>query len=98
MPVTKTAKRAFRGSENKKKVNRAVANALDIAVRQARRAKTESAVIKAMSLADRTAKQKIIHKNKASRIKSQLSKLLTKKSTIIKTKKSSSKKVSSKKK
>ena len=87
MPVTKTAKRALRGSKNKESVNKLILAGLEVAVRQAKKSKTVEKVTKAVSLADRAAKKRVIHKNKAARIKSQMSKLL-----------SSKKKVSSKKK
>lgn len=76
MPVTKTAKRALRGSENKNKVNRLLVKRLEIAIRLAKKSKDKAGVTKAVSLTDRAAKKNIIHKNKAARIKSQLSKLV----------------------
>ncbi len=78
MPVTKTAKRALRGSTNKESVNKLIVSKLEIAIRTAKSKKTEASVLKAISLADRAAKKKVIHKNKAARVKSQLSKLLSK--------------------
>lgn len=76
MPVTKTAKRALRGSIRKQKVNTLITVRLDAAERQAKKSKKESDVLKVMSLADVAAKNKVIHKNKAARIKSRFSKLL----------------------
>ncbi len=78
MPVTKTAKRALRSSKRKEEVNKLIRTNLDIAVRQAKRDKTKKKIITAISLTDRAAKKKIIHRNKAARIKSTLSKLLPK--------------------
>lgn len=76
MPVTKTAKRALRVSKKKKTLNsKDIAN-LEISLRNAKKSKKEADVKKASSLADRAAKKHIIHKNKAARIKSALSKLL----------------------
>lgn len=75
MPVTKTAKRALRGSKNKTEVNKLLVKRLEIAIRVAKKNKNLKTIVNAMSLADRAAKKRIIHKNKASRIKSQLSKL-----------------------
>jgi small subunit ribosomal protein S20 len=80
MPVTKTAKRALRSSRSKEVVNKLTIGKLEVAVRQARKTKNSEKIIKAVSLADRAAKRKIIHKNKAARIKSQMNKLLSKKS------------------
>lgn len=76
MPVTKTAKRARRGSQRKELVNKAIKTKLDIAIRAAKKAKDVKSVNTAISLVDRTAKKKLIHKNKAAHIKSSLSKLL----------------------
>ena len=78
MPVTTTAKRALRGSKNKESVNKVIMGKLEVAIRIARKSKTTEKILKAISFADRAAKKKIIHKNKAARIKSQLSKLLPK--------------------
>jgi small subunit ribosomal protein S20 len=79
MPVTKTAKRALRGSKAKEIVNKLTVGRLEVAVRQAKKTKSLKKITEAVSLADRAAKRKVIHKNKAARIKSQMSKLLTKK-------------------
>lgn len=96
MPVTKTAKRALRGSKNKAEVNKIAIKNLEIAIRVAKKSKKNEEIIKASSLADRAAKKRIIHKNKAARIKSQLTKMIVSKpavkSTSKKAKKSSSKK------
>jgi len=76
MPVTKTAKRALRGSKRKEIVNKITLSGLEIAIKAAKKSKTAKSVQKAVSLADRAAKENTIHKNKSARIKSQLSKLL----------------------
>ncbi|OGM09844.1 hypothetical protein A2W13_01525 [Candidatus Woesebacteria bacterium RBG_16_36_11] len=78
MPVTKTAKRALRGSKRKGQINSLILSMLEIAVRKARVSKTKESILKAVSLLDRASKKKAIHKNKASRIKSSLAKLLPK--------------------
>lgn len=87
MPVTQTAKRALRGSQRKEIVNKKRIDTLEGAIRHARQSKKTEEILKAMSLADRGAKNKIIHKNKAARIKSQLSSLLPQKKTVTKTSK-----------
>lgn len=74
MPVTKTAKRALRSSKRKAVVNNLIRNKLEIAIRVARRGKKKADIKKAISLIDRAAKKKLIHKNRASRLKSSLSK------------------------
>lgn len=78
MPVTKTAKRALRGSKRKEIINKIITSRLEIAIKSAKRLKSKKAVETAVSLADRASKTSTIHKNKASRIKSQLSKLIAK--------------------
>ena len=86
MPVTKTAKRALRSSLRKQVVNKNILKQLEISIRLAKKSPTSVNIKKAISLVDRTAKKKFIHKNKAARIKSRLSKLIPKQ---VKTKKKS---------
>lgn len=76
MPVTKSAKRALRGSARKAEVNKKMTSRLEVAVRQAQKGKTAELIRAAVSVVDRAAKTNLIHKNKAGRIKSQLSKLV----------------------
>ena len=78
MPVTKTAKRALRSSKRKAFVNKRISQKLDVAIRKAKKGKTGMLIQKAVSMADIARKKKLIHKNKAARIKSALSKLLPK--------------------
>lgn len=100
MPVTVTAKRALRSSARKAVVNSLIISRLEVAIRQAKShaakgSAGQAAIQKAMSLADRAAKKRVIHKNKAARIKSALSKLtkpVTKLKTVSKAKKVTSKK------
>ena len=92
MPVTTTAKRALRGSKNKESINKILIGKLEVAIRLAKKSKTTAKIITAVSLADRAAKRRVIHKNKAARIKSQLSKLLPKTAAKMAKKKVSSKK------
>ncbi|MBI4157946.1 30S ribosomal protein S20 [Candidatus Woesebacteria bacterium] len=78
MPVTKTAKRALRSSKRKTQVNILLTKRLGAAIRLAKKGKAAEKIRIAISLADRAAKSKTIHKNKAARIKSALSRLLPK--------------------
>ena len=79
MPVTKSAKRALRGSKKKESVNKLIMSKLEVAVRQAQKSKAVAKILAAVSLTDRAAKKKVIHKNKAARMKSQISKLMPEK-------------------
>lgn len=69
MPVTKTAKRALRSSKRKAKVNTSILSTLEIAIRTAKKSATAKNIQKVFSLTDRAAKKKVIHKNKAARVK-----------------------------
>jgi len=75
MPVTKTAKRALRSSQRKALVNNLIRSQLEVAIRMAKKTKKQADIKRAISKADRAAKKNIIHKNRASRIKSRLSRL-----------------------
>lgn len=81
MPVTKTAKKALRSAQNKQLVNKIITSNLEASVRIAKKTKKEKDIKIAGSLADRAVKKRVIHKNKAARLKSQLAKLLTPKKT-----------------
>src|SRR3989304_5914648 len=84
MPVTKTAKRALRGSTRKLAVNKLVLKRLELAVRKAKKTRSRDKILEAISLADKAAKKRTIHKNKAARIKSGLSKLLSGRTSVKK--------------
>lgn len=75
MPVTKTAKRALRSSKKKERVNTRIRVKLDSLIRIAKKNRTKKAILAVISQADKAAKKKVIHKNKAARIKSSISKL-----------------------
>ena len=87
MPVTKTAKRALRSSKKKESTNKIISTKLSIAIRLAQSKPSKENVKKAISSVDIASKKHVIHKNKAGRIKSRLSKLVP-----TKTKEGSSKK------
>ncbi|MEK7188736.1 MAG: 30S ribosomal protein S20 [Patescibacteria group bacterium] len=86
MPVTKTAKRALRSSKRKQAINKIIISQLASAIRIAKKTKKEAKIKQAISLADKARKKSVIHKNKASRIKSTLAKLLPKKRRTAKKK------------
>lgn len=77
MPVTKTAKRAFRSSKRKEAMNKKTIAELELAIRNAKKNKKQAEVVKVFSLADRAAKKNTIHKRKAAHIKSAFSRLLS---------------------
>jgi len=77
MPVIKNAKRALRVSARKTIDNKKTRAQLEVALRTAKKSKNLKTVSKAYSLLDRAAKKHIIHKNRAGRLKSALSRLLS---------------------
>lgn len=94
MPVIKSAKKKLRVDRKRELAGKKIKNALIMAIKKAKKVASEKNIKEAMSIVDKSAKKNIIHKNKASRIKSRLSKLLTRKKTPAK---SESPKVKSKK-
>ncbi|MDO8460815.1 MAG: 30S ribosomal protein S20 [bacterium] len=76
MPVIKSAKKKLRQDKKRQKRNALVKNALKDLIKKARKKPSLELVKQAVSVTDKAAKHNIIHKNKAARIKSSLSKLV----------------------
>lgn len=79
MPVLESSKRALRAARRKAVFNARVRNLYKEALKKARKNPIEANIKKAYSLLDKAAKTHVIHKNKASRLKSRLAKLALKK-------------------
>ncbi len=79
MPITTGAIRKLRADKKKQKVNVRSRASFREALVSARKKPSKVTVAKAFSLLDRAAKKNVIHKNKASRLKSRLSALLASK-------------------
>lgn len=77
MPVTKSAKRALRKDRRREKVNKSRKKRMKEAIKNFMKNINFENFKKAVSLIDRAAKNKVIHKNKAARLKSRLAKVLT---------------------
>lgn len=75
MPVIKSAIKKLRQDKKREKRNDDLREILKSTVRAAKKTKTGKSVSKAVSIVDKAAKNKIIHQNKASRIKASLSKI-----------------------
>src|SRR6266566_6068171 len=75
MPVIKSAKKKLRQDIKKEFQNQKMRNSLKALIKKAKIDKSEKTITAAISITDKAAKNHIIHKNKASRIKSSLSKL-----------------------
>ena len=78
MPVTKSAKGALKVAKRNTLQNARIKRRVHAVVKTARETKTKDALSKAFSVLDRAAKINVIHTNKAARLKSRLSALLSK--------------------
>lgn len=76
MPIIKSASKKLRSDRIKEKKNNILRNLLNKAVKTAKKNPTQANVSKAAKVLDKLAKKNLIHKNKAARIKSSLSKLV----------------------
>ena len=84
MPVIKSAKKKLRQDKKRAKRNEKVLKSLKELIKKAHKKPSADSIKKAVSLADKAAKKHLLHKNKAARIKSSLSKVLGKKTTVKK--------------
>lgn len=78
MPVTKSAKKALRRDQRRRKINLKIKIPLKKAIKTARKGPTQKTLGKAFSWLDQAVKKHLIHKNKAARLKSRLSSLQNK--------------------
>lgn len=81
MPVTKSAKKKLRQDKKRQTRNKSLSSLLKKLIKKASKNLSRKEILEAIRTADKAAKKNIIHKNKAARIKSKLSKLLVKKTS-----------------
>ena len=74
MPVIKSAKKRMRQEKKRTAINRTKKENLKILIKNVRTDKTVKNLTAVFSVLDKAAKVDLIHKNKASRLKSRLSK------------------------
>jgi len=98
MPVLKHAKKKMRQDKKRTQQNKRVRTVYKTMLKKAREEKTLKAISAAFSSLDKAAKQNIIHKNKASRLKANLAKLLSIKTPVVEKSAKVEKKVAPKKK
>ncbi len=79
MPVTKSAKKKLRKDKKRTLRNKKIKDLLKIIVKKAKKTAREKTIQEAIKAIDRASSKHLIHKNKAARLKSSLSKLLIKK-------------------
>lgn len=76
MPIIKSAIKKLRKDIKRYKVNRFQKSLLSEFIKKAKKTKTAQAIRNAVSAIDKAAKAHLIHKNKAARLKSRLSRLV----------------------
>lgn len=76
MPVSTSAKKALRKDRRRTVVNNVVRSKMRTAIKRFREEKSQDAMSEMYSSLDRAVKRNIIHRKKAARVKSRLSKLL----------------------
>ncbi|OGH21350.1 MAG: hypothetical protein A2958_00935 [Candidatus Levybacteria bacterium RIFCSPLOWO2_01_FULL_38_13] len=76
MPVTKSAKKKLKQDRKRREQNKKFEELLKTKLKRVKKNPSEKTIQEAIKLVDKAAKKRLIHKNKASRIKSKLSKLL----------------------
>lgn len=73
MPITSSAKKALRRDSNRTEVNRQIRSHMKSTLDAVKANPDKQTISQAYAILDRAAKKNIIHKNKAARIKSQVS-------------------------
>lgn len=79
MPVIKSAKKKLKVDRKRESANKKAEANIDFVIKKAQAKPTSESIQKAFKAIDKGVKKDIFHKNKASRIKSRLSKLIAKK-------------------
>lgn len=75
MPITQSAKKALRKDQRRKLVNLRIKERVKTTIKKARAKKTKKGLALAYAAIDRAVKKGVLHRNKASRLKSQLASL-----------------------
>ena len=81
MPVTQSAKKALLKDRRRTLVNARVRQQLKQILKETREKPSSSLLKQAVRVLDRAAKKNVIHRNRAARLKSRLTKLVKKQST-----------------
>jgi len=78
MPITKSALKALRKDKRKTAINRPIKSRIKSSLDQVKESKTAKDLSVAFSAIDKALKRHLIHRNKAARLKSKASKMLSK--------------------
>lgn len=76
MPIIKSAKKKMRQDQRRSEFNDRIRRSMRLALKKYQRHPTDVLLRAAESSLDRAAKRRVIHKNKASRLKSKLARSL----------------------
>jgi len=79
MPIIKSAKKALRRDKRRAIVNKKIKDKVKATLKKSRKNPNKKNLRETFSFLDRATKKNVIHKNKANRLKSRLSKLIKKK-------------------
>lgn len=82
MPVIKSARKKLRVDKKRESQNKKMRSLIDLTIKRAERKPTPGSVGEAFRVIDKSVKKDIMHKNKAARLKSRLSKLIKGKVTV----------------
>lgn len=77
MPLIKSAKKKLRQDKKRQKRNKSTKDFLKEVLKKARQTPTVESIRIAVKTTDKAVKKQLIHKNKAARVKSSLSKLIS---------------------
>ncbi len=78
MPITKSALKALRKDKRKTAINRPIKSRVKSSLDQVKESKTADSLSLAFSAIDKALKRHLIHRNKAARLKSKASKIISK--------------------
>ena len=84
MPAIKSARKKLRADKKRTSANKKMEALINVSIKKTKRKPIPKNIQEAFSAIDKGVKKNIIHKNKASRLKSRLSKLISKKTGISK--------------
>lgn len=76
MPAIKSARKKLRVDKKRTSANKKMEALINVSIKKAQGKPTPTSIQKAFSAIDKGVKKNIIHKNKAARLKSRLSKLI----------------------
>jgi small subunit ribosomal protein S20 len=80
MPVIRSAKKKLKVDKKRESANKKARAFINLVIKKAQKKPTQESIQKAFKAIDKGIKKDIFHKNKGSRIKSRLAKLIAKKS------------------